>query len=241
MKEEHELPVPKREAPLDASRAGSVRKLDLRTRIAIRLGTWFLKVLGRTWRIQVFGRKQLLERTGADERVVFTLWHGQMLPLLWVHRQPTGVVVSEHRDGDIIAHTLGRFGVFGIRGSTSRGGARALLECVRVLKSGADVVLTPDGPRGPRHSFAPGALIVAFRAQVAVVPLVAKADRVWRLKSWDGFEIPKPFTKISVLYGTPKRVRGTNVRSVAEEVPEFLAMMQEATERVAALAAARPS
>jgi lysophospholipid acyltransferase (LPLAT)-like uncharacterized protein len=238
-KERHEGRLPAREQPLHAARAGSVRPLDLRTRLAIWLGSWILNVLGRTWRIQVFGRAPLMQRAASDERVVFTLWHGQMLPLLWVHRQPTGVVVSEHRDGDIIAHALGRFGVFGIRGSTSRGGARALLECVRVLKSGADVVLTPDGPRGPRHSFAPGALIVALRAQAAVVPLVAKADRVWQLKSWDGFEIPKPFAKIAVLYGEPKRVQGTDVRTVAEEVPAFVAMMQAAADRVAVLAAER--
>lgn len=239
MKEQHEGRLPKREQPLDASRAGSVRKLDLRTRLAIWLGSGILNVLGRTWRIQVFGRQQLLQRAASDDRVVFTLWHGQMLPLLWVHRQPTGVVVSEHRDGDIIAHALGRFGVFGIRGSSSRGGARALLECVRMLKAGADVVLTPDGPRGPRHSFAPGALIVALRAQTVIVPLTAKADRVWQLKSWDGFEIPKPFAKISVLYGTPKRVQGADVRTVAEEVPDFVAMMQDASARVAELAAER--
>lgn len=239
MKEQPEDRLPKREPPLDASRAGSVRKLDLRTRVAIWLGGWLLQALGSTWRVQVFGRQHLLQRNESDPRVVFVLWHGQMLPLLWVHRQPTGVVISEHRDGDIIAHALRRLGVFGIRGSSSRGGARALLECVRVLKAGADVVLTPDGPRGPRHSFAPGALMVAFRAQTVVVPITAKADRVWQLKTWDGFEIPKPFAKISVLYGTPQRVHATDARSVTKEVPEFVTMMRNAIDRVALLAAER--
>lgn len=210
--------------------------LPLRTRVVIRVGGWLLACLGRTWRIQVVGREALLARSARDARVVLTLWHGQMLPILWVHRQPTGVLISEHRDGEIIARIVSRFGFFGVRGSTSRGGARALLECVQVLRHGADVAITPDGPRGPRHSFAAGALVVAFRAGAAVVPIVAHVDRAWRLRSWDAFEIPKPFARVLVRYGAPRIVTADSVRDVTALAPTFADAMQQEMTNVATLA-----
>lgn len=214
--------------------------LDRRTRVLVRLGRLLIKVLGSTWRVRVYGREALLARSLSDARVVFTLWHGQMLPILWAHRQPTGVLISEHRDGEIIARIVNAFGFFGVRGSSSRGGARALLASVQALRAGADIAITPDGPRGPRHSFAPGALIVAFRAQVKVVPIVASVNRVWRLKSWDGFEIPKPFARVSVLYGPPQDVEGTDVRAVSERTSEFAEYMHAARSRADALADTHP-
>lgn len=213
--------------------------LDLRTRLAILLAGVVLRALGWTWRVTVHGRETLLTRHPADPRVVLALWHGQMLPLLWAHRQPTGVMISEHRDGEIIARVVGMFGFFGVRGSTSRGGARALLECVHVLRGGADIAITPDGPRGPRHSFAPGALIVAFRARVMIVPLVAHVSHSWRLGSWDAFEIPKPFARVTIVYGEPRRVDGTDVRDVSERVGEFAEAMRVETTRAQQLSEQR--
>lgn len=212
--------------------------LDRRTRWLIRLGRLLIKMLGRTWRMRVYGRDQLLARGTADARVVFTLWHGQMLPILWAHRQPTGVLISEHRDGEIIAQIVNAFGFFAVRGSSSRGGARALLASVQALRDGSDIAITPDGPRGPRHSFAPGALVVAFRARAKVVPIVASVNRVWRLKSWDGFEIPKPFARVTVVYGTPRDVEDNDVRTVSERTPEFSEYMMRERDRADALATA---
>lgn len=199
--------------------------LDLRTRVLIRLGGWCLRLLGATWRVRVHGRDALLARAPSDARVVHVLWHGQMLPILSAHRQWTGVLISEHRDGEIIAQIVSRFGFFGIRGSTTRGGARALLECVQALKTGADVAITPDGPRGPRHSFAPGALVVAFRAGASIVPIVAHVSRKWTLRSWDAFEIPKPFARVTIVYGDPVKVDAADVREASLQTERFAALM----------------
>ncbi len=214
----------------------STASLDWRTRVAIRLGTWVLYALGATWRVRVHGRQALLDRAPDASRVVLTLWHGQMLPLLWAHRQPTGVMISEHKDGEIIARIVGTFGFFGVRGSSSRGGTRALLEAVQVLKRGADMAITPDGPRGPRYSFAPGALVLAHRASAPVVSLVAHVDRTWRLRSWDGFEIPKPFARVTIEYGEPVMLDDPDVRTAAARTEEFAQRMGEALARVEALA-----
>jgi lysophospholipid acyltransferase (LPLAT)-like uncharacterized protein len=104
-----------------------------------------------------------------------------------------------------------------------------LLEGVRLLRTGTDVAITPDGPRGPLHSYAPGALLLAYRAGVTIVPIVAHVDRAWRLRSWDAFVIPKPFARVTIVYGTPTAVEGADAREVANKVDQFAARMHEAS------------
>ena len=212
--------------------------LDWKLRWSIRLGWVLLRALGATWRLRIVGRASLDSRAPVSDPVIYCLWHGQILPILWGHRPRTGVVVSEHKDGEIITRILERFGMFGVRGSSSRGGTRALLEAAQVVRAGDDMAFTPDGPRGPRHSFAPGALILAHRAEVPVVPLVASVDRAWRLGSWDGFEIPKPFARITVLYDTPRRVVADSPREAAAQGGHFAQLMHDALARADALAKA---
>ena len=210
--------------------------LDLRTRFAIRASSLALRALGATWRVRVHGWESYEARHAAGERVVLVLWHGQMLVCARAHRRPIAVMISEHRDGEIIAQVLRLLGHSAVRGSSSRGGARALLEAARVIEQGSDVAITPDGPRGPRHSFAPGALALAYRAGVPVVSLVAHADRVWRLGSWDGFEIPKPFSRVTVVYSEPRPVHAADVRDASAQTERFAALMRADLDRAEATA-----
>ena len=114
-----------------------------------------------------------------------------------------------------------------------------LLEAVQVLKRGADIAITPDGPRGPRYSFAPGALVLAHRASAPVVSMVAHVDRKWQLRSWDGFEIPKPFARVTIEYGEPVTLDDPDVRTAAARTEEFAQRMREALARVEVLAGER--
>jgi lysophospholipid acyltransferase (LPLAT)-like uncharacterized protein len=212
--------------------------LDLRTRVAIRAGSLALKALGATWRVRLHGWEAYRARHEAGERVVLVLWHGQMLVCAHAHRIPIAVMISEHRDGEIIAQVLRLLGHSAVRGSSSRGGARALLEAARTMANGSDVAITPDGPRGPRHSFAPGALALAFRANAPLVSLVAHADRAWRLRSWDGFEIPKPFARITVCYSAPRHVEAADVRDASAQTERFAALMRADLGRAASIAGA---
>ena len=229
------------DAPPDGPARGAraPTPLDWRRRLAVVGGGLLVRVLGWSWRVRVHGRDWLLARPDDAPRVVVLLWHGQLLPLLWAHRQRTGVLISEHADGEVIARIVASFGFFAVRGSSSRGGARALLEAARQLTAGADIAITPDGPRGPRHSFAPGALMLAHRTGAALVPLVAHADRVWRLGSWDRFEIPKPFARITVLYDAPLTVGEGTLRALVDRTDVFGARMHEAMDRVQRLAEAQ--
>lgn len=209
-----------------------------RVRFGVAVGTRFLRLLARTWRFREVGREDWLARQAAGLPTILALWHGQMLPLTAYHRNcGVAVLISEHRDGEIIARVVRAFGFETIRGSTSRGAARALLELVATLRAGRDVAVTPDGPRGPRFEFAPGALVAAHRAGAAVVGVAAHVDRAWRLRSWDAFEIPKPFARITVAYTPARFFAGGSARDAAAQAPAFGAELRALLDVAAAAAA----
>ncbi len=207
---------------------GSNEALSFGTQLSLFAGQGVIRALARTWRYKAVGQESVMRLRADRKPILFTLWHGQMLPLLWFHRnEGVAALVSEHKDGEVIARILDWMGYALIRGSTSRGANRALLGIVRTLREGHDVAVTPDGPRGPRHKFAPGAVVAAHRAQAPIMPTVAHVDRFWQLKTWDGFIIPKPFAKITVAYGTPVQVSGDSPRVAAEEAPRLEQIMEE--------------
>ncbi|MEO7963088.1 MAG: DUF374 domain-containing protein, partial [Gemmatimonadaceae bacterium] len=135
--------------------------------------------------------------------------------------EPISILVSTHADGEIIARILESLGFTTVRGSSSRGGARALLELVRVLREGHDVAVTPDGPRGPRRVFAPGAAVAAMRAGAPVIGIGARTERAWRLRSWDRLMIPKPFARVTVRYTEALRVVGNTPRDAERDAPRL--------------------
>ncbi|HEX9218970.1 MAG TPA: DUF374 domain-containing protein, partial [Gemmatimonadaceae bacterium] len=134
---------------------------------------------------------------------------------------------SEHRDGELVARAASSLGFGLIRGSSTRGADRALISIVRELQAGREVAITPDGPRGPAAKFAPGALVAAQRSDSFILPVVAVADRAWRLRSWDRFMIPKPFARVTIAYGNPTKVLATSPRAAADEGPRFEELMSE--------------
>jgi lysophospholipid acyltransferase (LPLAT)-like uncharacterized protein len=171
----------------------------------------------------------LFDLRRAERPFIFALWHGHLLPLLWHHRgQGVLVLISEHRDGELVARAAASLGYGLIRGSSTRGADRALITIVRELTAGHEVAITPDGPRGPAETFAPGALVAAQRSDSFILPVAASADRAWRLRSWDRFMIPKPFALVTIAYGTPTKVAATNSRAAAEEGSRFERLLGEA-------------
>lgn len=193
-----------------------------------RLGVLVIRALASTWRIRLLNRVPVDALRAQGRPVVFAFWHGEMLPLLWVHRnEGAAILISSHSDGEIIASIGHALGFTSVRGSTSRGGARALLGLVRTLEGGRDVAVTPDGPRGPARVFAPGALVAAQRAKAPVVAVAVHARRAWRLRSWDRFLIPKPFARITVAYGDPVPVSAGTSRDAAGEAGRFEALLAE--------------
>ncbi|HJQ20182.1 MAG TPA: lysophospholipid acyltransferase family protein [Gemmatimonadaceae bacterium] len=180
-------------------------------------GGLVLRALAHTWRVRFINPEIVRELRDRNESWIFVLWHHDILPLVWTHRhRNVSVMISEHRDGELIARIAQSLGFRTVRGSTSRGAARALLEASREAESGHTLAITVDGPRGPRHSVAPGALVIAQRAGKPMVPATASASRAWTLKSWDRFVIPKPFARVIIAYGSPIRIAADSARDAAD-------------------------
>ncbi|MGH7677603.1 MAG: lysophospholipid acyltransferase family protein [Gemmatimonadaceae bacterium] len=169
---------------------------------ASRLGAALLRALALTWRVRFANGDVTRDMRQRKQPVIYALWHGNLLPLLFAHRnRGIAVMISEHSDGEIIARIAQHLGFGTVRGSTSRGAARALLNACREVEAGHDLAVTPDGPRGPAHSVAPGTLVIAQRTGAPVLPVFAGVSRAWQLRSWDRFMIPKPFATVTVAYG----------------------------------------
>lgn len=200
------------------------RSRDLRVRIGAPLGALVLRLLAATWRVRTRGAAAWRAAHAEGRPTLLVLWHGQMLPLAWYMRnRGIHILVSEHRDGEVIARVLHALGHHTVRGSTTRGGARALVEMVRLLKAGRSVAVTPDGPRGPARTMAPGALVAAARAGTTITPLYVTADRAWHLRTWDAFMIPKPFARVVVHFGEPAMIDAESPAEAARMAEAFAA------------------
>jgi lysophospholipid acyltransferase (LPLAT)-like uncharacterized protein len=207
----------------------SDRTREWKLSLIARFGTAVIRALASTWRYRLTNEEACRGLRARRQPFIFAFWHGHMLPLLWVHRgERVAVVISSHRDGEIIARIAERLGYRTIRGSSSRGAARALLGIVRELEAGAEVAVTPDGPRGPARKFAGGALVAAQRVGVPIVGVGVSASRAWRLKSWDRFMIPKPFSRVNVVYTPPTSVGGGSAREAEAEAPRFETLLGDA-------------
>jgi lysophospholipid acyltransferase (LPLAT)-like uncharacterized protein len=199
------------------------RKLKWITRV----GAVALRMLAFTWRIREHDAERVRE-VRRTQRVIFALWHGELLALLWHHRgEGVCVMISEHKDGEIVARVAHSLGYVTVRGSTTRGGGRALVSLIRVIAEGRDAAVTPDGPRGPAHVFAPGTAVAAQRSGALIVPVRAQASRAWHLRNWDQFMIPKPFARVDVRYGEPTAVTAESPREAAEQAPVLQALLNQ--------------
>lgn len=140
--------------------------------------------------------------------VIYAFWHNRILGITAAFRRcyPSGrrgvlVLTSASRDGMWLGEVASRLGMGAVRGSSSRRGATAMRELLERVAEGYDIAITPDGPRGPVYQAGPGLAYLAAKARIPIVPVTARFHRAWRLKTWDRFTIPKPFSKMEVTIG----------------------------------------
>ena len=136
-----------------------------------------------------------------QEQSIVVCWHGELLMSPQAYRyfhkkQLASGIISRHFDGEMIARALMYFSIVPLRGSSSRGAKQVLLEAFRAVKKGDDLLVTPDGPRGPRHTISDGAIALAHKAKAPVLTVNYVPTSYWQLGSWDKFVIPKPFSTI---------------------------------------------
>jgi lysophospholipid acyltransferase (LPLAT)-like uncharacterized protein len=168
------------------------------------LGYPLINVLGHTLRFRVEGLHHYDAIVASGHQPVMAFWHGRILPAtFYFRRRGIVVITSENFDGEWIARIIERFGYGTARGSTTRGGHRAMVQLVRAMRAGKPAGFTLDGPRGPARVAQPGAVWLAHATGNPILPFHLEAASAWTLRSWDRTQIPKPFTNVALVVGEP--------------------------------------
>jgi lysophospholipid acyltransferase (LPLAT)-like uncharacterized protein len=174
-----------------------IRAADLVFYLAIRL-------IGSTIRWELVGEENLSSVIAEGRQPIFCLWHDRIFGGTYFLRDRGIVVItSQSLDGEYIARFLKRFGFGTVRGSSSRGGVKALVEMIRYMRRGLSMAFTVDGPRGPRYAAKTGPLVLAKKTGNPIVPFSVECSRYWTVNSWDRMHIPKPFTRARFIIASP--------------------------------------
>jgi lysophospholipid acyltransferase (LPLAT)-like uncharacterized protein len=185
-----------------------------RARALVAVGFHLLELWARTLRFEIDDRADLIG-TPPMPRYIGALWHNRLLLLphvikRFLPQRKGAALISASRDGALLTDLVQRFGFEVVRGSSSRKGVAAMLQLADVMASGRDAVITPDGPRGPAYEIGGGIVLLAQKSGAAVVPLNMEYASCWRLKSWDRFILPRPFSRVRVIFGPPHPVAATD-------------------------------
>lgn len=192
-------------------------------------GAAYLKLVGLTGRYRIKGWEHL-EKLRADHgRGVWVVWHNRLLGGIVLQRdKKVGALISQSRDGELIARAVERLGFVPLRGSTSRGAAGVTRAALRHIRDGYDVLFTPDGPRGPRYKVQQGAAWAAQAAGVPVLPIGVGATPKVVFKSWDRFQLPLPFSRVQIVLGEPiSFTKEEPVEEVQRRIEEALKAVTE--------------
>ena len=174
-----------------------------------------IRALGATYRWRVDGLRHYDAIVASGSQPILAFWHGRILPATYFFRNRRIVVmISLNFDGEWIGRTIERFGYGVARGSTSRGGARALVQMRRELSVGKPVGFALDGPRGPARVAQPGAVFLAGATGCPILPFHFEADRFWSAGRWDRTQVPKPFARVGLAVGEPMTVPDTRADTI---------------------------
>ena len=174
------------------------------------LGSLYVLFVYKTSKINLKNRKNIDRLFKRNESFIYAFWHDQLLicPLTWQSEFEIKVLISKHRDGDIIARLISKLGFKAIRGSThksgktkNKGGLTSARQMIKSLKKGISIGISPDGPKGPRHKVSDGILNISRLSNSSILPVGIGFKKKWVLNTWDKFIIPKPFNQITIIWG----------------------------------------
>ena len=179
---------------------------DRKAEILGTLAGWLMRIWNATLRYEIEDRCGITGPNNKLPPVIYAMWHNRILviPSIWRkncgHHRKAVVLTSASKDGAILSRAMAVFGIGSVRGSSSRRAVAALIGMKRELKEGVDVCITPDGPRGPRYGFHAGMIKLAESSGAPILPIHARFSSAWRLKTWDRLVIPKPFSRVTVIF-----------------------------------------
>ncbi len=205
---------------------------SLKHTVVSTLAWWYSVFLGWTTRVYWFKTDEAIELEKSGKGIIYAAWHNQQLFLLYPYKgQKIAALISQSSDGEYIARVLPHFGMLAVRGSTTRGGARALIKLMQAARAGYRLMITPDGPRGPIYQVQPGILFLAQKLGWPIVPGGISLSHKFKAGSWDKMRIPLPFGKAVFQYGKAIWVKDeADIPRAKEELQAELNRCSEASE-----------
>lgn len=202
----------------------------MRKRFLRAFALWAVPIIGAILIrfLYISNRKQFhLPSIIPQEPVVFAFWHSDLLMQPYLYYQfrkvpKAKVLISEHFDGQIIARSMKFFKLGTIHGSTTRGGAKVLIQALKSLSQGYDIGITPDGPKGPRYEVSDGIVVMAQKRHAKVIIFHCRPSKYWQLSSWDRFVVPKPFGRLDFYASEPIELEGLDMESAKVLIKEKL-------------------
>ena len=203
-----------------------------KNKILPRIAEWV--ILGILWLIYLTCKKSFNTNQLPPYPCEVLFWHNRLTMLCfsykqyWKKRGRDGkVIISAHKDGEIITRIIRHFGIGAVRGSSSKGAMSALKNSLNIVNSGFDIIITPDGPRGPLHSVADGAVVIAQKKDLEIYVLTYEASKFWEFKSWDKMRLPKPFSKIRFAISKGFKVNGLSLEQAKEKIRQEMFKAEE--------------
>ena len=186
----------------------SISEYDFKQRLMIRVGGWLfyalVKVVCSTLRFEIDGIDHMRAETDRHSSPILCFWHDRIVSSTYFFRDRGIVVMSSISfDAEYTARCIQRFGFGVIKGSSTRGGTRALVEMIRLMKEGIPTAFTIDGPKGPRYQVKPGPTLLAKRTGNPIIPFTIETSGFRALNTWDKLQIPTPFSRARVFFGDP--------------------------------------
>ncbi len=195
---------------------------DWKHAVGSTLAYWYTLFLGWTTRVYWFKNTPAEQLETSGKGIIYAIWHNQQLFLLYPYRgQKIAPLISQSSDGEYIARCLPKFGMMAVRGSSTRGGARALIKLLQATREGYRPMLTPDGPRGPIYKVQNGILFLAKKTGFPIIPVGTALSHKFKVHSWDKMRVPLPFGKTALCYGTPIYVKAD------EDMPRAAAELEK--------------
>ena len=185
-------------------------------------------------RLIFFTCKKTFKGAPPSEPFILLFWHDRLafMPFLRQDfiqktcKKDFYVVISQHGDGELITRIISHFGIKAVRGSSKKGAVSAMISALKVLKNGDNLVITPDGPRGPRHSISDGCVSIPQKTGAKLVAVSYSSSSSWYFKSWDKMELPKPFSKVEFMIGEAFSVDGLDPHAAKEKIAQEFAKIK---------------
>lgn len=218
-----------------------MRLKEIKKRVLSLLGltvlNFIVNLVTKTYRIKIFNETAILKVLNNNEQFISAFWHGRMLIPWYIQRKyKIAALVSKSKDGDILTKLLNNWNYNVVRGSSHIGGKEALKIMGDKIDEGFSFAITPDGPTGPQFKMKPGAVVLAHRKSIPLILIGTASKKHYVFNSWDKFQVPKPFSKITVIYSDPIYI---NEKSTREEISKLiddceleLNKLQEEAERI---------